>query len=439
MNRENIALVARARLDPIAMTEVGRRYLAGHNGFPRHERLGLEYLGHPSVRNSAEVKRIICEHLDVERIVELGYEAHLLRSASEGSPSAQTKLGLIYLLTRGTDTGVAWLVRAAASGSAFAEQVLATTRLGGTDRLLPVLVAHTESRIVPLAQVIGRLASESGDSATLSRCIAVATQCSVAARQPVAKLVASLVDIAVRSRLSDLGLPTQEVEACLETLAAEGDRAASHWLGRAYSGFSVCSLHHSVFVQATNLRKGVALLLRAADRGESDAWLVLYALHREPHNSLSNPQLARFFLEKAAATGSARAKRMLGATIMRGATSAEDAEQAIAWLSRAAADQDGPASALLKSLRLYPSGPESQACAIIDRVRAVDPMLAMRLRLSRDFGLTKLEALCVDPAAARRPWGLFIDRNPFIEHAKRAEPRAVRKRPPSTRLAQLGQ
>ena len=47
------------------------------------------------------------------------------------------------------------------------------------------------------------------------------------------------------------------------------------------------------------------------------------------------------------------------------------------------------------------------------------------MRLSRDFGLTKLEALCTDPCEGKRPWGLVVGKNPFIVLSKLSAPRAV--------------
>ena len=46
-----------------------------------------------------------------------------------------------------------------------------------------------------------------------------------------------------------------------------------------------------------------------------------------------------------------------------------------------------------------------------------DPRLAVRIELARQFGLTKLEALCVDPVDGARPWGLVVGRNPFVAKA----------------------
>ena len=41
------------------------------------------------------------------------------------------------------------------------------------------------------------------------------------------------------------------------------------------------------------------------------------------------------------------------------------------------------------------------------------------------FGLTKLEALTVDPAQGERAWGLVVGRNPFICQTRLSAPRAV--------------
>jgi len=58
-------------------------------------------------------------------------------------------------------------------------------------------------------------------------------------------------------------------------------------------------------------------------------------------------------------------------------------------------------------------------------VRHDDPWLAVRLQLAREFGLTKLEALCVDPAEGMRPWGLVVGKNPFITQIRLSAARAI--------------
>lgn len=63
--------------------------------------------------------------------------------------------------------------------------------------------------------------------------------------------------------------------------------------------------------------------------------------------------------------------------------------------------------------------------AAIEEIQRTAPVLAMRLRLARSFGLTKLEALTANPTVGRRPWGLMVSRNPFVSQIRLAEPRAI--------------
>ena len=80
------------------------------------------------------------------------------------------------------------------------------------------------------------------------------------------------------------------------------------------------------------MRKGAALLLRAADGGKREAWMLLYRVHSDNRASVANPLMARFFLEKAATGGSVPAQRRLGALILRSARTLHESEQGIHWL-----------------------------------------------------------------------------------------------------------
>jgi TPR repeat protein len=135
--------------------------------------------------------------------------------------------------------------------------------------------------------------------------------------------------------------------------------------------------------------------------------------------------MARFFLEKSAASGKREAQRKLGALLLRAAGTLVESEQAIHLLHQAAGQGDDHAAALLASLVLPLQGSESEARMAIESLRGTHPVLAARLRLSRDFGLTRLEALCVDPVAGLRPWGLVVGKNPFITKSRLSAPRAI--------------
>ena len=229
---------------------------------------------------------------------------------------------------------------------------------------------------------------------------------------------------ATNQSLGDLEIP--HIQASLERAAAQGDLKACYILGRALSGLNCGLLVWQRLVEGTNLRKGSALLLRAADAGNAEAWLHLYRISSDYKCSVANPQMARFCLEKSALAGDTEAQRKLGALMLRAATTLADTEAAITWLHQAAAKDDVHAVALLHSLVLPLPGDDATAEAAIERVREDDPWVALRMALARHYGLTKLEALCVDPADGLRPWGLVVGRNPFISQIRLSAARAMR-------------
>jgi len=240
-----------------------------------------------------------------------------------------------------------------------------------------------------------------------------------------AELVAAAVRLAEEQARPLVGLNATAIEAALDTRTSRGDRDAAYALGRALCGIACGVLAPQTLAVGPNMRKGVALLLRAADAGRDEAWLHLYRMHGDHSLSVANPQMARFCLEKAAYGGQVEAQRKLGALMLRAADSLTDSEQAIQWLHQAANASDTHAQGLLQSLVLPLEGDDDEAASAIELVRRDDPWLAVRMQLSRQFGLTKLEALCVDPAEGQRPWGLVVGKNPFISQIRLSAARAI--------------
>jgi hypothetical protein len=83
------------------------------------------------------------------------------------------------------------------------------------------------------------------------------------------------------------------------------------------------------------------------------------------------------------------------------------------------------ARVLLRSLVLPVPRADVDVAEALAQIGRSDPWLACRLQLARHFGLTRLEALCIDPVEGLRPWGLVVGRNPFITQSRLAAPRAV--------------
>lgn len=430
MRRQNLQLLAQARHDPAARCEIGRRYLLGIEGMTRHVETGIKYLTHPSLNAGRDAARVIAECLSLEEIVSRGLEETLVRAADAGSATAQFKLAVWLCIRHGqTHAAARWLDAAALDGHGMASAARAA--LGSGDAVEPVLeFARTISRgggiqIEPIATLAATAAADALDLERLRHCLRLALAFTARLTVPLANLVVRTVHLCERSDKQLPWLDAAQVEACLELIVAENDHVAEYILGRALCGLPCGTLPAACLVSGGNLRKGAALLLRAADGGCHDAWMQLYQVHADHRCSVANPQMARFFLEKAAVLGNAQAQRRLGALILRSASDLKSSEHGIHCLHDASRQGDGCARRLLESLVLPLAGDEDEADHAIEAVRRTDPWLAMRLRVSRDFGLTKLEALCMDPIDGKRSWGLVVGKNRFIEQSKLAAPRAV--------------
>lgn len=433
MRRQDIQMLAQARRgDILARCEIGRRYLLGVNGFPQHTGTGLDYLRHASVDGSPQASRIIAESLPLGDLLTRNLHAALTIAAAAGSVPAQVKLGAWLCTQLGRrEEGLHWLEVAAAAGHPWAQR--ACERLMAQDNVGSVLAVFQSTSNCPevdanaLALAGAREALAVDDLTRLLACLRAWSVLNPAAilAPEFAQLIVAAVILAEAAGVRSLDIAPACVEKSLEMRCGNGDRDAAYAMGRALCELPVGRMRASALVAGPNLRKGAALLLRAADAGCNEAWLHLYRLHAHHRSSVANPQMALFFLEKAAAGGQTEAQRKLGALMLRGSCCLADTEQAIHWLFRAACDGDAHAECLLQSLVLPLQGSADEAAAAIEEIRGREAWLAFRLQLSRDFGLTKLEALTVDPVKGLRAWGLVVGQNPFIAQSRLSAPRAV--------------
>ena len=415
MRRQDIQLLALARQgDTAARCEAGRRYLLGVDGFPQHIATGLDYLSHANVRELPQAARIVAESLALEDILQLKQENALAQAAAAGSATAQVKLGVWLCVRHGkVEEGARWLDKAGAAGHEAAIRAMAALRQPDADDpmtgFLNTLTASGDLDGPLVATIAAQQALAEPDLRRLAGSLRTALALTATLTTELAELVTAAVKLAEESAKPLLGIEPHAIETALDMRTNRGDRDAAYALGRALCGIPC----------------GVALLLRAADGGCEEAWLHLYRMHGDHRLSVANPQMARFCLEKAALGGQTEAQRKLGALILRAADTLADSEQAIEWLHQAGAKGDTHAKSLMQSLVLPLAGDDAQAESAIELVRRDDPWLAVRMQLSRQFGLTKLEALCVDPADGQRPWGLVVGKNPFISQIRLSAARAV--------------
>ncbi len=430
MRRQDIQLRVLARNGNVdARLEVGRRYLLGTDGFPKHLQTGIDYLTHPSVRGLVGAQILIAECLSLEELLRCDQQAFLRKAAHAGSASAQLKFGT-YLLTYPGKVAkaVTYFARSATSVPCAADALAICRSVDESNCLPSVLQLLMDSKTedgCAIAEITAREAHVAGDLPRLRRCVHAATVLMTKPTTAIAELVVALVQMAEDASDSLIGPSTEFIQRCLELQSQIGHLHATYTLGRALAGIHCGTLHPSRLIGSSNLRKGTALLLRAADSGQDEAWLHLYKLNSDHRRSVANPQMGRFFLEKASERGQAEAQRLLGTLILSESSSIRESETAIDLLYRSAQQGDTYAKQLLNSLVLPVSGCAAEASVAIEELDRSDPWLAARLRLARHFGLTKLEALSVDPPEAKRPWGLVVGRNPFIRQIRLAAPRAI--------------
>lgn len=431
MRRQDIQLLASVRQgNSAARLEVGRRYLMGSAGFPKHIHTGLDYLNHASVSGSPECVKSIAETLPLHEIVRFG-QLQALESAARGnSVEAHVKLGLWLLLTtRDQSRAKDWLQKAALAGSAVAQDAMAAlkrSRGGASAEAVSALAAKASPDIAALLELVISDALDRADSTQMSRTLDTMLALLPGVTTELADCVCRVLLHAQQLPQFAITAPADRIEQLIEHRVQRGSAEAALLLGRALCGIDSGPLRAAALASGRNLRKGAALLMRAADNGISEAWLHLYHIHADNHSSVSNPQMSRFFLEKAAAGGSVSAQRRLGALVLRSASSLHESEQGIRWLHEAAKGGDSHAAQLLRSLVLrIPSTDTQAADEALSEIRKDDPWMACRLQTARDFGLTKLEALSADLSAGARPWGLVVGPNPFISQAKLSAPRAI--------------
>jgi TPR repeat protein len=413
MRRQDVQLLALARQGDLdALCEVGQRYLLGTQGFPLYTDLGLKYLSHPALSTSERSARIIAEGLSLGDLVRRDLATTLAAAASTGSAAACLKLGVWRALTqRNDELALELWERAASISSEAASIALSAYENAEGSRLLSALSTLVEQSDIATESTVAHALCEAARSADVALVIRILNFAIALPLERGAELCDAVCGALVFLQRNQVSLPELDsttLHAILEDCVGRRNSEAALLLGRAFCGIDTAFALSTSLVPRRNLRGGTALLLRAADAGLSEAWLLLYRVHSDGQGSVANPQAALFFLEKAAASGNANAQRQLGAMILKSATGIAELELGLHWMSQAAGQDDAIAKSLLQSFVLPVRGTDDDALHVIEELEKIDPWVAHRLRVSRNFGLTKAEATCVDVVSGVRSWGLVV-------------------------------
>ncbi|WP_313570126.1 hypothetical protein [Comamonas terrigena] len=425
MKRENIRLRSLARSGDIdARMKLGGFYLEGTMDFPRNIKIALEYLSTPALKYKNETAKLICEHLDILEIIE-HHQIENLRIAAVTDKLSRIKL-ITLLIVRGEhDELIYWTEKKDLVFCVNIKKHLSNIYPGDYRQVLAYISTTYDIPTLSVVAAEAKSALVDGYYRRAEDIISLASSNTTSIPSSIYEIVTKIVTIAEENRQSIGKIPISLIEDSLEYSASANNKNSCYLLGRILAGLKTECIDSSNLSISLNLRKSIALLLKAADSGRSEAWLDLFYLCSDYRSSVGNPSMARFCLEKASFFGIAEAKRRLGVITLKDARSIEQMEMGLSLLYESSINGDSIAASIIKTLVFDVQGTENEADSGIAEVQQVSPLLATRLRIARYFGLTKLEALSINPATAIRPWGLVVDRNPYIKKGSLAEPRAV--------------
>lgn len=406
MRREDIVLRDAARRgEPQACLTMATKLFGGSGGLARNHRLGLAYLQQELDRKSPLALLLAAREVPVDVLIAQQLQTVLRYAADRGCATAMLKLGTWLALTRaGRREGVQWLRRSGRFILALADDAAdeARTLAQIVNALSP---ADGDAGAVTLAAA--QLALEAQDLGQACLCLSVAAAIAV----PVDRLaahVSACVHLAAGAS-GDLVLPVELVQACMLHQSELGEAQVQYALGCAFAGVPYGSLLPHRLVRGINLELAGALLMRAADAGWCQAWLILSRVIPGFKSAVTHPGMARYFLEKAARSGIAQAQARYGAILMREAVDLKVAQSGVHWLHLASQQGDAHAQALLRTLVLpLPSLPVAYEAAVVARVRSLDRETGERLALARALHLTRHEALHFNARRDLRSWGIAV-------------------------------
>lgn len=203
---------------------------------------------------------------------------------------------------------------------------------------------------------------------------------------------------------------SKEVEQFWKCAAEAGDLDAQFALGLWFAKVNAVGKREADIPTATNYKKAIRWLTAAASQGKADAWYVIAKIHMKPDFRHAEPADAQRFLESAAEAGHLAAQLELARKAWRARYDDEANDvRAVYWLQKAAALGSAEAQALLNRIAAH-AIPAPWAEKALHRFDAsVDPFLRARIELATFFGLTRAEALLLDVHSADRRHCLLVD------------------------------
>lgn len=226
-----------------------------------------------------------------------------------------------------------------------------------------------------------------------------------------------------RALMATTGFDANEVQQFLELAASADDKAAQLDLGLWYARMDSDGERIVVGAGSANYKKAIRWLTQAGERGLADAWYALSRIYLKSEFSQRNLVDMQRHLEHAAEMGHCAAQLECGVSAWRNRREKLTNDvQAVYWLQKAAAQGSAEAQKLLAKIA---DRAQPMAWALIAKQQltrelvAAHPFLAARIELALLFGLSRPEALLLDLNQADCGHCLAVDIRTCYARSKR--------------------
>lgn len=455
-NREELLIIRAARAgEASAQLMLGKRYLFGGAGLPKSLATALYWLDRAAQQNEQDAWMLIGRHVPFETVQQatqpaklyVWYErafeagvaqaglvlARLVLSQAPGMVSEDMRSKAVRALQAAAHAGIAeaqWLLAQTLSrshGDSLTTWPAASAGESADDEAMREWATRAARSGVAEAQyaLADHAWARSDLSAFLQWALPMArkvTGTAASGAMSAAREVALAMRVA-HALFAQASFDAAEIAHFLEWAAQTGDRHAQYsfglWLARMDGeGNRIASIPGPA-----NYKRAIRWLSLSGGQGLPEAWFALSKIYLKAECSQRNLSDARRCLERAAKAGHGVAQMELGQALWRGRReSAENDVQAAQWLQKAVAQNvEGASGALLKI-----AGPLLEATwakVALGRMTRdateANPLFAARLELAVLFGLSRTEALLIDPRAADKGHCLVVDIRAAHPHSRR--------------------
>jgi uncharacterized protein len=455
-NREELLIIRAARAgEASAQLKLGKRYLFGGAGLPKSLPTALYWLDRAAQQDEQDAWMLIGRHVPFETVQQstqpgklyVWYErafdagvaqaglvlARLVLGQAPGAVSDAMRNKALRALQVAAHAGIAeaqWLLAQTIRHSR--EDAVATwpegedTEKADNEAMLEWATRAARSGVVEAQLAIADHAWARSDlQGFLQWALPLARRFVAALAIPgeTEEKESGLVMRTAHALSACTGFDGSEVTRMLEWAAQAGNGDAQYSLGLWLARMDADGNRLHGVPGTANYKRALRWLSFAAEQGLPGAWHALSKIYMKPEFSHRDAVEARRCLERAAHAGHGRAQMELGVAAWRARR--EDVSndvRAAAWLLKAKAQGIAEASRALEKVAARAT-PATWAGTILSHltreVVASHPLLVARLELAAMFGLSRTEALLIDPVTADCGHCLVVDVCTQHQHSKR--------------------